>query len=238
MAFNGAGAKLEKAHLMVVEPPSPATKPPSLRGGGKQITFQFNPKEYSVKKSARWERKAEKGAKTTSVPEFLGPDPRTLDLEMFLDSSDGGGNVADEVEALFGCLAPTAKSLAVNKPSPPWVVFGWGSTVSIVAVVKSVSARYTMFRPDGSPIRAVCNLSLEEVPTDSPRQNPTSGARTALRTHRVIAGDTLASIAYAEYEDAGLWRALAEANEIDDPMRLPSGTELLVPPAAEAATRR
>jgi nucleoid-associated protein YgaU len=118
------------------------------------------------------------------------------------------------------------------------VVFGWGSTVSIVAIVKSVSARFSLFRPDGTPIRAVCNVSLEEVPTEAPRQNPTSGSLTALRTHRVVAGDSLASIAYDEYEDARLWRALAEANHLDDPMRLPPGTELLVPPPAEAAGYR
>jgi nucleoid-associated protein YgaU len=54
----------------------------------------------------------------------------------------------------------------------------------------------------------------------------------------VVAGDSLASIAYDEYEDARLWRALAEANHLDDPMRLPPGTELLVPPPAEAAGYR
>ncbi len=232
------GAKLEKARLEVVEPPSPATKPPSLRGGGRQITFQFNPREYTVKKTAKWERKAEKGAEQTAVPEFMGPEPRSLDLEMFLDHSDGSGDVAADVEALFDCLKPTAKSLSANKPSPPWVVFGWGSTVSIVAIVKSVSARFSLFRPDGTPIRAVCNVSLEEVPTEAPRQNPTSGSLTALRTHRVVAGDSLASIAYDEYEDARLWRALAEANHLDDPMRLPPGTELLVPSPAEAAGYR
>jgi nucleoid-associated protein YgaU len=240
------GAKLEKAHLIVVEPPSPATKPPSVsavqgnaRVGKGEITFQFNPKEYSVKKSSKWERKAAKGSKSAAMPEFMGPEPRSLDLEVFLDQSDSSsGDVVKDVEALFACLEPTEKTRASKKPSPPWVVFGWGAQVTIVAVVKSVSAKFTMFRSDGSPIRAVCTVSLEEVPTESQGQNPTSGARTATRTRRVGAGDTLASIAFAEYDDAGLWRALADANDIDDPLRVPEGTVLSVPALTDVAAPR
>ena len=229
--------KLEKAYLAVVEPPSPATKPPAI--GGERITFQFNPKEFTVKKSAKWERKAGKGNKKAGLPEFMGSEPRSLDLEMFLDQSDSAsGSVTKDVEALFKCLAPTEKTRSSNKPSPPWVVFGWGSATSIVAVIKSVSAKYTLFRADGTPIRAVCTVSLEEMPTDAPKQNPTSGGLAARRTHRVLQGDTLPSIAYAEYEDATLWRALAEANGIDDPMRVRPGTELFVPPVAEATQAR
>ncbi|MGH9281527.1 MAG: LysM peptidoglycan-binding domain-containing protein [Acidimicrobiales bacterium] len=232
-----AGGKLEKAYLAVVEPPSPATKPPPI--GQDRITFQFNPKEYTIKKTAKWERKAGKGNKKAGLPEFMGSEPRSLDVELFLDqSTSASGNVAKDVEALFKCLAPTDKTRSSNKPSPPWVVFGWGSTVSIVAVVKSVSAKYTLFRSDGAPIRAVCTVSLEEMPTEPPKQNPTSGGLTAQRSHRVLAGDTLASIAYAEYEDASLWRALAETNKLDDPLRVLPGTVLFVPPVAEATRSR
>lgn len=240
------GAKLEKAHLIVVEPPSPATKPPSVaavqgsaRAGQGEITFQFNPKEYSVKKSAKWERKAGKGSRSAAMPEFMGPEPRTLDLEVFLDQSDSSsGDVAKDVEALFACLAPTEKTRSSKKPSPPWVIFGWGAQVNIVAVVKAVSATFTMFRPDGSPIRALCTVSLEEVPTEAQGQNPTSGARRATRTRRLGAGDSLASIAHAEYDDAGLWRALAAANGIDDPLRIPEGTVLSIPNLTDATRYR
>jgi nucleoid-associated protein YgaU len=47
----------------------------------------------------------------------------------------------------------------------------------------------------------------------------------------VVAGDTLASVAYAEYGDPNGWRRLAEANDIDDPLRLRDGVVLHVPPA-------
>jgi nucleoid-associated protein YgaU len=44
-----------------------------------------------------------------------------------------------------------------------------------------------------------------------------------------VAGDSLALLAWREYGDATAWRAIAEANGIDDPMALVPGTELVVP---------
>jgi nucleoid-associated protein YgaU len=46
--------------------------------------------------------------------------------------------------------------------------------------------------------------------------------------------DSLAGLAYREYGDAGLWRAIAEANDVEDPARVPVGTRLLVPPRTQA----
>jgi nucleoid-associated protein YgaU len=47
-------------------------------------------------------------------------------------------------------------------------------------------------------------------------------------------GDSLASVAFGEFGDATLWRALARLNGIDDPMAIAPGTRILVPSAAEA----
>ncbi len=52
-------------------------------------------------------------------------------------------------------------------------------------------------------------------------------------TYVVEAGDTLASIAAAEYGDASLDNFLAEANGITDPERLFIGQELVIPPKPE-----
>ena len=51
--------------------------------------------------------------------------------------------------------------------------------------------------------------------------------------HRVVNGDTLASVAYHEYGDPTLWRQLANFNRIDDPARIPLGSVLMLPSAAE-----
>lgn len=254
------GAKLEKASLHLLRP---ASLGGIAAGPLDVVTFQFNPKEYTIQKGATWKRTGRPGAPETAKPEFGGATPRSMTVELFLDATDketaqseferarrargprragamykrtaGGNGVLADVETLFSCCRPLEGTLGEGKiPSPPLVLFVWGK-VSLEAFVKQVSVKYTLFKPDGTPIRATAAVTLEEIPKETARQNPTSGAIASLRSHTVVAGDSLASIAYAEYGDARLWRALAETNGIDDPMRLPTGTRLLVP-SEDAAT--
>lgn len=203
-------------------------------GGGSpgQIKFKFNPKEYTIQKNAEWKRSASKSAVPAAKAEFTGSGPRSMSLEMFLDATDSAsGDVTKDIEALFKCLIPTKESIHAKKPSPPNVRFRWGEAgENFLAYIKSVSAKYTLFRTDGKPIRAACTVSLEEFPEPADSQNPTSGSLETHRSRTVVAGDTLASIAYGEYQNPTKWRIIAEANEIDDPMRLSIGTRLLIPP--------
>lgn len=215
---------------------------PASAGGAKlasprgQIKFQFNPKELSIQKSAKWERKPARNAKKASAPEFTGADPCKLTLEMFFDASDTeNSSVVDQVEKLFHCCVPTEDTAQNKKAVPPLVQLSWGTITSFPGFITSVQAKYTLFASDGTPIRATCNVSMEEMPGDPLGQNPTSGALSAHAVHKVIAGDSLASIAFREYGDPAMWRPLAEANGIDDPIRLPVGMTLIVPAAHELA---
>jgi len=227
-------ASLQKAYIEFLEPAKSGPGGAATVAGVNRVTFKFNPKEYSIQKSAEWKRSNTKGAKQASVPEFTGSQPRSLSLELFFDATDSKtGDVSKQVEALFECLVPLPSTLSKQKPSPPFVRFCWGDKVHFTAYLKSVNAKYTLFRPDGTPIRATASVTLEEIPSDAGKQNPTSGGLASLRGHTVVAGDSLASIAYREYGAPAHWRALAEANGIDDPLRLRPGARLLVPSAEE-----
>jgi Contractile injection system tube protein len=224
---------MKKAMLSVYAPkPAPGGYQPGSKTG--DIDFQFNPKEVTIAKSAKWERKPAKGSKSAPPPEFTGSDPCKLTVEMFFDATGSSdGSVLEVVEKLFNCCVPTEQSSGQKKPTPPLVVLQWGSISSFPAVITSVSVKYTLFRHDGTPLRAICSVSMEEMPGSPPRQNPTSGSDTIRRVHRTIVGDTLASIAYAEYGDPTHWRPLAAYNGIDDPLRLPTGRTILLPSLEE-----
>jgi phage protein U len=206
--------------------------------GGKTLFFDFNPKELQVTKKANWKSNPTKGKKAPP-PEYNGPEAASMTLEMFVDASEKeGGDVSKLVDQLVEACTPTSSSSQNQKPKPPGVKFGWGTKIYLEGYIESVSAKYTLFRQGGTPIRAVCTITLKEFPKDANKQNPTSGSLTNYRSTQVVEGDSLAGIAYREYGDPTLWRALAEANQIDDPMRLPPGTRLLVPSATEAEELR
>lgn len=230
---DGSRPQVQKAALMIYDS-VPTTGGRKLAGQRGSVEFQFNPKEVTLAKSAKWKRDAERNAKKSAAPQFQGAEPCKLSLEMFLDATGThDGSVVATVEKLFDCCVPTAASQTDNKAVPPLVTFVWGSITSFPAFISSVSAKYTLFSADGTPIRAICTVQLEEMPGENGKQNPTSGSLAVRRVHTVIVGDSLASVAYATYGDPTLWRALADFNDIDDPLRVPIGTVLLLPTRAE-----
>lgn len=226
----------QTATLTIFEPSG------SQRG---KIDFQLNPSDYRVTKGANYNRTPNKSTDASNA-EFTGATARTMSLRMLLLALDAQGDadptradrIIEDVEQLFTCCAPTDGSKNSGTPAAPQVQFQWGQVVGFKAVVTSVSADYQAFLPDGRPSKVEVALELQEVTSAIPGQNPTSGGLSTMRTRTLVDGDTLASIAQSEYRDPGLWRALAATNDIDDPMRVPSGTVLLVPPKPDAAAYR
>ncbi|MGW4164745.1 CIS tube protein [Streptomyces sp. NPDC004788] len=234
--IGGTAARgLSRASLSIHQPPADLDGPLGGRLG--EVRFQFNPDELRLSRAADWHTEPAVAYTRGAPPKFTGSRPASLEVEVFLDASGTPSStvVQQQVELLLSCCEVTQQSVESKAPSPPWVEFSWGSfsTVRFVAYVTSVSATYTLFSPSGVPLRATCLLSLTEIATATKRQNPTSGALSARRTHRTVSGDSLASLAWREYGDATRWRVIAEANAVDDPMRLRPGTELLLPSATE-----
>jgi nucleoid-associated protein YgaU len=238
-AGGAGGPELVHAMLKLHEPKPGATGKDALGADRGTVKFQFNPKELSLSKSAKWERKPAKGSKTAGPPEFQGAEPSKISLELFFDETGKlDGSVVKNVEKLLGCCVPTEETRGQKRALPPLVVFQWGPIVGFPAFVTSVTAKYTLFDSTGAPLRATCTVAIEELAGDMKGQNPTSGALSARRSHTVIAGDSLASLAYREYGDPELWRALAAYNRIDDPMRLRIETELLLPAPEDLLERQ
>jgi hypothetical protein len=205
--------------------------------GPTELYTDFNPGEYTIAKSSTWNRPQMKGGKQTGKPEFAGANAQTLQMELLFDDFMSGGSVAKSVAALLEWVKPTDDSVKKKKPQPPIIVFEWGSNPALTSFrgyVKQVSAKYILFDGSGKPLRATANVTLEEVPVPPGKTNPTSGSIHGRRTHVLVAGDSLASIAWHEYEDPTLWRGLAAFNGIDDPLRVRPGATLLVPTADEA----
>ncbi len=121
-------------------------------------------------------------------------------------------------------LTNQSKGVSVgSKAAPPVCKFVWGN-FSFVAIMESVKVTYTMFRPDGTPIRAKAKIKMKQVEEESfyPPQNPTS--RSAPRKVWVVQeGQRLDWIAHEEYGNPAMWRYLAEINRLDNPMKLRPG---------------
>lgn len=111
----------------------------------------------------------------------------------------------------------------------------WGELV-FNCVLSTLSYRFTLFKQDGTPLRAIASCTFCESVPDSVRalrDNPSSPDLTHLRD--VQDGDTLPLLAYEVYGNAGLYLEVARVNKLIDFRRLRSATRLQFPPVDKAA---
>jgi hypothetical protein len=195
-------------------------------GQGPPLECGFNPQDYTISKTNVWSFKPKQGTDRPD-PEWGGGLPMTYKLSLLLDSTLAGPDesIKDDANKLMAAMHKTGSA-------PAAIEFSWGSVKLPKAVPVSIAIRYALFRPNGDPIRAFVDLELAQAEDSSPvgqAQNPTTRALKGLRARTLQDGDSLQSIAYEAYGDPTRWRVIAEANGIDDPMRLPRGGELTIP---------
>jgi len=200
-------------------------------GKGLSIDCMFNPYEYTVSKSNTFREKPKSRADIPHV-EFVSAGAQTLKLSLIFDTYETGEDVSWITNQLWKfMLTKGQRRVRQNeKVPPPQVAFEWG-VFRFVSYITSMTQRFTLFKQDGTPVRAKVDVVFTQYVDDDdyPRQNPTSGAGPTERIHRVTAGDRLDLIAWKVYRDATKWRAIAAHNKIINPLALQSGQHLRIP---------
>ena len=201
-------------------------------GAGTIVDFQFNPETISFTKSADWSEDTSQSNTDAPIRQFVGTKPLELSLKLVLDDATGNGpSVSERVNRLLSWTNPGDDS---DRPQPRELKFEWGDLQIglnrfFQCHCQSVAVEYTLFTTQGRPTRANATVKLVGLPTRKFGQNPTSGALRPLRSQALMPGDDLAVLAHRHYGTTRHWRALAELNGIDNPFRLPTGRELVMP---------
>lgn len=106
--------------------------------------------QYPVEKSSLWR---EKSLTTLSVSLFFN----TLN-DLYQKSYE---DVREEIRKLYPYTNTTEKTGASTKAEKArQIYFFWGS-IAIAGILKHMSVKYTMFAPDGKPVRAQADISIE-----------------------------------------------------------------------------
>ncbi len=199
------------------------------------IECMFNPDKFGFSMANRWESNRIPG-KTSPSLRYAGGESGNFSLSLVFDTTADGTSVTTHTNKLLKLMEvdetlPTYDQER-NSGRPPWVTFHWGTNIhTFKAIIKSLNVTFTYFSNEGLPLRANVEASLEQFEPDAnwTRQNPTSGTPAPSRTHQVSPGDTLDRIAARYYGDSTLWRNIAAANGIKDPLALVPGTLLAIP---------
>lgn len=193
---------------------------------GTVLKVCFNPREYTFHKTAPWAEHNIQGLDSPKY-EWTSGQAMVLDVELLFDAYEEDNRDVrqwTDVLEVFQLVNP-------DLHRPPILLFIWGQKMTFKCVLQNMSLRFTMFLDDGTPVRAVAKCRFAEYSTPAeqlqakPRHSPDHTKRRVVKE-----GDTLSWIAGKEYGNPSEWRIIANANGIDDPMRLTVGQELLIPP--------
>ncbi|NVD97968.1 peptidoglycan-binding protein [Massilia sp. BJB1822] len=208
------------------------------------IALAYNPAELSFDKGVQLAEITIPGL-DSPLQQFVRGQAEKLSLELFFDSTDdgmasGARSVTEDTDKIYALTRIEPSSHA-----PPQVSFIWGKAVpgrylpaasgnhrreSFRGVVESVKQRFTLFSPEGVPLRATVTLSIREfVPLHEQLARANKQSPDKTHAHVLRERETLAHVAASYYLRAQRWRPIASENAIDDARRLAPGRLLRVP---------
>lgn len=198
---------------------------------GEKIVVQFNPSEYNVSGGVKYAEHTVPGS-TTTINQFISGQSSVLNMELLFDTytfaasenkPESGKDVTEKTRKIVELTHIVGKL-----HRPPIVTFVWGS-VSFRGIVTDVKQNFLMFLPGGKPVRAKLDVTIKAVgdaknEKKSPLESPD---RTKYRV--VNEGEYLWNYACEEYDSPDMWRVIAKANGIMNPLDIYPGQLIKIP---------
>jgi nucleoid-associated protein YgaU len=231
--------EIDKAKLVQVPPLS------------SPVYFTFNPKQVVLK------RQVAAAANTSSASNLFSPppvgstdpvwtktEPPVMSFTAWLEGestkpfSDQLLNWLSPAGGLIGLIAGLAGG---GESKLPTLLFQWGPPAAGFAFMCNLTAcqvTYQRFTGAGIPTRAECQVTLTQVKDwlNVLGTNPTSGGLPGRQRRTVTEGENIVGITYQAYGRRTNWRAVAEANGVEDPFRVRAGDDLYLPSRQELGT--
>ncbi|GAA2153627.1 hypothetical protein FHX52_1698 [Humibacillus xanthopallidus] len=213
-----AKARLVEIELSDKEADSRETNPDAT------VKVQFNPETLKIVYSNTMQGGDQSGG---GAIQFVSRSTTKLSVELWFDAAlDGVQDVRRRTRMVAHFITPVRKGRGM---APPAVRFTWGSFL-FEGVMDSMDESLELFSADGRPLRAKVTIGItsqriqfHEPPAPSsggslPGTTPRQQARGGESLQQMMGRDS------GRGTGAPGWQAVATANGIENPRRLPAGT--------------
>lgn len=193
--------------------------------GTETVTFElvFDATGVLPSPPAGMVRPSGSGARSAETPAGA---PSAPPMAMMVPTTENG--VADQIQAFRAITCDYDGDIH----SPRFIKLLWG-TLLFKCRLSSLQLSYTLFKPNGMPLRARANATFVGF-TDETLLNATIKRNSPDLTHVVTvgAGDTLPLLCNRIYGRSDYYTQVAEANGLTSFRDLAPGTQLVFPPLA------
>lgn len=162
-----------------------------------------------------------------------GRERATLKLKkLYLDGTgvvpSGAGSPKTVKQQIDALREITSARMEKRKVVYPVVEVTWG-TLSYLGRVTALETEYTLFAPDGRPVRAEVSLTLIEFHEGQVQQVANQSTEAMVAQVTAQAGDRLPELAFKAYQDPRMAQALGRFNDLTSIRNVPPGTTLALP---------
>lgn len=168
-------------------------------------------------------------------PRYKSTAPEELKIEFVLDGTktmEGyvdqykSMEVTDQIQAFNDCVQYEGK---IHRPR--FLIVRWGSEVKFPCVLSHMEINYSLFKPNGDPLRAKISATFVKYETEAAIFAANHISSPDLTHQRVFKeGDRLDLMTYNIYDDPNFFLQIAKVNDLTSPRNVKVGKELFFPP--------
>ena len=209
----------------------------------------INPESYTVEYKFKFAESQGQGTSGKQL-KYESTEPLEMSFEFLFDGTgiidgewrtqkgnppvDGAGQPQDSIVDSIKQFKRALLEYKGDSHEPRHLKLVWGENSIFKGRATEVSINYKLFKPDGTPIRAVAKVKFKSSVEETKRalqEDKKSADLTHIR--KVKAGDTLPLLCEQIYGDPKYYLQVAEVNGLGNFRFLSQGTELIFPPLAK-----
>lgn len=213
-----------------------------LSGALGTFHVQINPESFTRNYAINYREETAMGREGTQV-QYGYTQPQDMDVEFWLDGTGvlpaNGIPQSSPVGSLGGVMDVREKinelktviyNYVGEAHEPPFVIITWAKE-SFRCRLRAINITFKLFKPDGTPLRALIKCSFREYVPNEENASATIASSPDL-THIRIAkdGDSLPLMCFRIYGDESRYLEIARVNQLTNFRNLKAGQQLFFPP--------
>jgi nucleoid-associated protein YgaU len=197
-----------------------------------EFSTLMNPEKYTYHYKIETDDAQASGTSTVS-PKFNKKLPENLELDFVFDRSGVINGYASSDDGIIDDIEKFKKVILDyngDEHKPNYLIISWG-TLLFKGALTEMDVEFKLFKPDGTPIRAVAKAKFQGFVEDNLRAAKENNKSPDLTHYRTVKeGDTLPLMAFNIYGDSKYYLEVARVNNIINFRKLKTGQKLFFPP--------
>lgn len=201
----------------------------------RKFTAPVNPESFTKNLKIDHDVRRGHGNHGTEVT-FKSTVPEELRLEFILDGTRTIEGYVEEYKNLpvhdqLKKFLKCAYDFDGEIHSPRFLIIFWGSEIDFRCVLSNLDINYTLFNPDGTPLRAKLSATfLNYMAREERLANERQSSPDLTHYRKIKQGDRLDLMAFTIYNDPKYFLQVGKVNSLSSIRNIKPGSELYFPP--------